>query len=342
MGIISYIVGIGTRGPIAEGEYAVGDRKVAVSYPTHLDIGLPAPLELPKSLSTVFAVSWDDPKGKVAARLRSRGFEQHLPTYDALDAISELLLAFKLVRIGHVDAGKLRAVGIDDTLFYFSVVDGAPSGDLSIRMGLSGRDYPWIGGGGQHPDDPDGTTELARPHIAASTFPVARRYVRCFELLEHGFYAEAFVIAFSVLDDLVQQMLHGLLEGRGMSSESEREDLLRGIKERRLRLYLGPLLRVVCGRSLADMWPAGERALDWLNKQRNNIAHNGERASYGMAAVGIFGCMKILTVLHQEGYVVAEFPVEMFRHAKLSAAWTENPPPWVPSGSIAEAMDFSS
>jgi hypothetical protein len=90
------------------------------------------------------------------------------------------------------------------------------------------------------------------------------------------------------------------------------------------------------------MWSAGEKAVDWLNRQRNIIAHSGARATRDLAAVGIFGCMKVLTVLHQEGHMKAEFPVEMFRHAKLTAAWTENPPAWVPSGSVAETTDFSS
>ena len=68
-------------------------------------------------------MSWQDKNGKTAARLRSKSFETHLPIYDAIDKINEILLAFKLVRIGHIDGCGLRTVGIDDTLFYFSRIN---------------------------------------------------------------------------------------------------------------------------------------------------------------------------------------------------------------------------
>jgi hypothetical protein len=44
-----------------------------------------------------------------------------LPIYDAIDKINEILLAFKLFRIGHIDGCGLRTVGIDDTLLRASI-----------------------------------------------------------------------------------------------------------------------------------------------------------------------------------------------------------------------------
>ena len=76
---------------------------------------------MPKSLSTVFTVSWQDEDGRTAARLRSKSFERHLLIYDAIDKINEILLAFKLFRIGHIDGCGLRTVGIDDTLLRASI-----------------------------------------------------------------------------------------------------------------------------------------------------------------------------------------------------------------------------
>lgn len=342
MDIITFYIGIGIRGPIAEGDYSVGGAKVHVSYPSQINIVGLGPIDLPKSLSTVFTVSWNDREGKMARQLRSKTFERHLPIYEAIDKINEILLAFKLVRIGHAEGCGLRTVGLNDTLFYFSQINDQFSGDLNVRMKIYGRDYIWARKDGVDPDDPLGTSQLALPHIGSDTYKVARRYIRCYELLEHGFYTEAFIVAFAVLDDVVQQMLHRLLSEKGMNSEDEREELLRGIKEKRLRIFLGPLLKVLIGKDISCMWPGSENALDWLNRTRNKSLHGGRKVDYASAARGIFACIKTLTVLSQNQLVDADFSVELFRHSKITAAWTENAPAWVPSGALAESMDFNS
>lgn len=213
---LSYHIGVGVRGPIAESEYAVGGMTVAVSYPEVVEIP-PERLVLPHNLSTAFVVSWSD-DGVDEQRLRSSSFERLLPVYKALNAISELLLAFKMVRVGHIDGVGLRAVGINDTLFYFALVEGEQVGGLNVRLKSSGRRQT---GTPIEPGllDRHGTSELAKPHIGTGTLPVARRFVRCFALLEHGFYTEAFVIAFATLDDVIQQMLDELLSARGISTK---------------------------------------------------------------------------------------------------------------------------
>jgi hypothetical protein len=336
---ISYVVGIGVRGPIAPGTYSVGRKRVDVSYPPGLNLGFGF-VEFPKSLSTLFVVSWEDKGGKVEAKLRSRGFERSLPVYDALGAISELLLAYKLVRVGHADGSGLRTVGIGDTLVFFSTIDGARIGDLNVGLKNYEGNNAWLGA--EASADPHGTTRLALPHIGTQTMPVARRYVRCFELLEHGFYSEAFIVAFSVLDDLVQQTLHDLLEAKGLVTKSERDELLRGIKENRLKMYLGPVMKLALGRDLTSMWPASGRALEWLNTTRNRIAHSAETVSHASAAKAIFACLKILVLFNENDVAKTEIPVELFRHAKITAAWTIDAPDWVPRGPIAESMDFQS
>lgn len=204
------------------------------------------------------------------------------------------------------------------------------------------RYYPWAYPNAIDPDDPSGITQLARSHIASDTYKVARRYVRCYELLEHGFYTEAFIVAFSVLDDLVQQMLKRFMMDKGTISEKEAEEILRGIKDNRLKIYMGPMLKVLTGKDITAMWPGSKKALPWLNETRNRLAHSGEKADYATAAKGIFACVKTLTVLSQNQLMEADFTVEFFRHSKITAARTENAPDWVPSGPLAESMDFNS
>ncbi|MCP5281044.1 MAG: hypothetical protein H6930_05565 [Rhodoferax sp.] len=297
-------------------------------------------LELPKSLSTLFVVSWEDKGGKTSSRLNGKGFERHLPIYDALAAISDLLLAYKLVRIGHADGRGLRTIGIGDTLVYFSAIDGVQAGDLNIGLKNYEGNSAWLGV--QSNVDPHGTTAIATPHIGSDSLPLARRYVRCFELLEHGFYSEAFIVAFSVLDDLVQQVLHESLCEKGLVSKTERDELLRGIKENRLKLYLGPILKLACGQDIATMWPASTAALEWLNSTRNRIAHSAEAVDFAAASKAIFACLRVVVALKESGLTTSEIPVELFRHAKITAAWTMEAPTWVPKGDIAESMDFRS
>ena len=133
MAEVSHTIGVGVRGPIRPGTYQVGRKRIQVSYPPILNLDFTT-IELPKSLSTLFVVSWEDKGGKVAAKLQSQSFERHLPVYEALTAVSELLLAFKLVRIGHSDGRGLRTIGIGDTLVHFSAIDGVPTGNLNLGL----------------------------------------------------------------------------------------------------------------------------------------------------------------------------------------------------------------
>lgn len=342
MDTITFCIGISIRGPIAKGDYDVGDAKINVSYPQWINLGF-GRIDLPEGLSTVFTVSWPDTNGRSAKRLRSKSFERNLPIYDALDKINQVILAFKLVSIDKLDGSGLRTVGVGDTLFYFSKINDQYTGTPNLGMKLYGHSwYPRAAEKGIDPDDPHKITPLARPHIASNTHKITRRYVRCYELLEHGFYTEAFIVAFSILDDLVQQMLHRLLTDKGIDSEGERDEFLRGIKERRLRIYLGPLLKVLAGKDIFTMWPGSDRALDWLNRTRNRLAHDGEKADYATAAKGIFACIKTLTVLGQNHLLDADFTIEFFVHSKITAAWTEDAPAWVPSGSLVGSKDFNS
>lgn len=336
---ITFTVAVGVRAPIDPGNYQVCDREVEVSYPPR--VALPFGVaELPRSLSTLFVVRWEDKSGKTAHWLKSRGFERHLPIYDALSTISELFLAYKLIRVGHADGLGVRVVGIGDTLFYFSTVDGNPTGNLNVGLKNYEGNNAWLGIATT--SDPHGTNHLAQPHIGTATIPLTRRYVRCFELIEHGLYAEAFVVAFSLLDDFVQQTLHELLSAKGLGDKSERNELLRGIKENRLRLYLGPLLKLACGSDIAAMWPPANAALEWLNKTRNRISHSAEIVDYATARRGVFACLKLLVVLREHGVANPDITVQVFREAKVMAAWTHDAPAWVPRGDLAETMDFRS
>ena len=202
MPTIVFTVCIGIRAPIEPGEYQVRDKCVGVSYPEVVDLGT-VQFRAPQSLSTLFVVSWKDLGGAIAKQLTSQSFERNLPIYVALDTVSDLLLAYKLVRVGHADGLGVRTVGIGDALMYFASIDGVSCGNLNLGLKNYAGNNAWLFASTKV--DPHGTSALAGPYVGTDSLPVARKYIRCFELLEHGFYSEAFIVAFSVLDDLVQQ-----------------------------------------------------------------------------------------------------------------------------------------
>jgi hypothetical protein len=115
---IQFVVCLSLRGPIKPGVYKVDDATIDVSYPAQVTLGLPGPIHLPVGASTLFVVSWDDIETKTTKLLQGKSYERHLPIHDVLALISRLLMAFKLVRIGHADGMRIRTVGISDTLFF--------------------------------------------------------------------------------------------------------------------------------------------------------------------------------------------------------------------------------
>jgi hypothetical protein len=336
---IKFFICVSLQGPIIPGDYSVENATINVSYPEQVDLGLPTPIKIPKGVSTLFIVSWTDKKGKTVTFLKSKSFERNLPIYEALTLISKLLTAFKLVRVGHAEGMRIRTVGISDTLFCTSLINGIPTGNLNFGMRLDHRGYPWQGAATQ-PFDRHGTTELALPHINADTYPVARRYLRCFELLEHGFYKEAVIISHAILDDLVQEVIDEQIRSKGLTDEQSRDVLIRAIKESRLAIYLGPLLKILSGVSIDEIWPNSIAAISWLNRKRNEIAHAGSQDDRNTACKAIFVSIKTVAAPRSRKLIEADFPAGMFRQARIGAAWTLNPEVWVPTGESIENDEF--
>jgi hypothetical protein len=336
---IEYHIVAALRGAIISGNYKVGETQIQVSYPTHVNIAPGGPLLLPTGLSTMFIVQWNDITGKTVTRLRLAGIEHFEPFHFALGQINELLLAFKLVRIGHINGLEIRTIGEADCIFRAPFINGLHTGDLNTMIKTPGFPNPWRFANAKHPDDPLGTTALALPHIGQPTFPIGRKFARCFDLFDHGYYNEALVISFSILDDQIQIALNTLLEARGLTSEQERNQFLRSIKEQRLKTFLGAVLKVLAGKSISEMWGDGGAALNWLNDERNEAMHGGYHASRRSAAFAIFTSMKLLVVLGRNEILELGLPDGMYRSARLLAAWQESPPKWVPRSEDIENVN---
>jgi hypothetical protein len=327
---IEYGIVVLMRGPIEPKAYQIGDKIVHVSYPEKVDLGFSGPVYLPEGLSTFFQVSWIDRGGRTEVRLQSQSFERYAPLQEALDAINALVEAFKLVRVGHSDGLSLRSIGVADTMVYNALLDGKATGILNRMARLNKEQHPWVDERATS-DDVHQTTPLALPHIDTDTLPLARRYLRCFGLCERGYHAEALIMAHSILDDLTQETIDKLLHDKGLSEDSARALLIRGIKESRLKIYLGPLLKVLSGNTINELWGNADTAISWLNTTRNEIAHRGRKGTLKEAHWAIFASIKIAAVLDHHKMIDAEFPLGMFRSARVNASWTIGRPPWVPS-----------
>jgi hypothetical protein len=287
----------------------------------------------------MFQVRWEDKTGEIVAKLQSKGAKRFEPLYYALEQINELLLAYKLVRIGHINGSEVRTIGEADCLLYVTLINGRQTTDLNMHLRTHGGTNRWGFVNAKHPEDPLGTTELALPHIGQPTFPIGRKFARCFDLIEHGYYTETLVIAFAILDDQVQLALHGLLDFKGITEERERKQFLLNIKDNRLKSYLGPVLKLLLSKSIFEMWPDSDEALKWLNKERNNAMHSGYHANRRSAALALFASMKVLLVLSRNGALKLDLPDGMYRQARVLAAWQDSSPKWVPRSNEIENMN---
>ncbi|KQS86923.1 hypothetical protein ASG58_01355 [Rhizobium sp. Leaf383] len=162
-----------------------------------------------------------------------------------------------------------------------------------------------------------GDSELfwfTRKSFAEEDIRVARRFAKCFELIELGYYSEVVVLSHSILDDVVQEMLKHQMKEKGLDDVSA-DVVIRGIKEQRIKIFLSALLELVSGHSLEKLWSDGNDALAWLNTTRNKIAHNGLSAGRSEAGLANFVSLKIIGSLAHAGLVGHRFPKSMLRTA---------------------------
>jgi len=328
---IEYTIVIGMICPLEPGNYQVGGTQVEISFPREIPFGYPVGSvrlseRLPEEVSTVFRVRWPDHGGKIEARFRAKGFEVHLSLEKAFRAINQLISAYKLVRVGHSEGITLRTVGVADTLLYECFIGS--NGPLIVNRRLHGS-------GGPNEATRKETNDLARPHIEPGTYPVARRFLKCFELFDRSYYNETTVLAHSILDDVTQNALDSLIQTKGLNA-TEAGELLRAIKERRLRLYLGPVLKMLTSKTVTDLWPRAFDALKYLNDRRNEIAHNGADCSKAQSAHCLFVATAIVSILDRMGVADVKFPPGMLRTARIESSWTADRPDWAPNPTIEE------
>lgn len=105
---------------------------------------------------------------------------------------------------------------------------------------------------------------------------ITRRIMGSLDLVNLGFYTEAFISMFALADDLLQEIIKKGLGKLGLA-ESEQEDLLRSIKEQRLSRYSTLLVKVCGWKSLEEENEKLYKKLKKTNELRNKIMHGSTR-----------------------------------------------------------------
>jgi hypothetical protein len=102
------------------------------------------------------------------------------------------------------------------------------------------------------------------------------RAMASLSLVDLGFYTEAFVTMFSLVDDLTQRVLRAGMEKRGLS-EDQQKSMLRAIKEERLQHFLTGV-SLLCGWESLEAADAGLfKQLLKVNTRRNAVMHGSAR-----------------------------------------------------------------
>ena len=197
---------------------------------------------------------------------------------EALEAISEVLIWNKMQekvgkvssfmrQVGRPDVKMFSAMRLDGECVYvvnpLFRLDFEAYGQIAnmMRM-LTGRDMVMSNGVAANP-----------------THPVIRRAMASLDLLNLGFYTEAFVNLFSLVDDLTQQVLKAGMAKKGIADEKQQNSILMAIKEERLRHFLTSVAKLCDWTSMAESDKELFDALMQVNVRRNKIMHGSFRQS---------------------------------------------------------------
>lgn len=146
---------------------------------------------------------------------------------------------------------------------------------------------------------------------AASPVPaVTRRVMAALDLINLGFYTESFVSAFSLADDLSQEVIKAGMSKKGLDLNAQKQ-LLRAIKEERLKIYLTNLAKLCDWKSLEEAEPALFDRLAKANTLRNNIMHGSARLTRTEALQSVNTLLDTIGWLRKNpfGFAIAPFPI---------------------------------
>lgn len=224
--------------------------------------------------STIYNSFLDEMKGRISletsAYVEIEEYSHRIPHYELfnkniyLNHIEKMNYAIDLIRYSHkrgilTDSFRIRNIGEYDFIFHKILINNK---EEIVSCPASYGDK--IGS-----------------HIEIEKLEKAvpfewRSLTRSKDLLHLGFFNESLIVAFNLLDYCVQKTIKSLMIN---IDNEEKEQLLRQIKEQRLKTYLGPLFKSLTGISFFSE-DFSDKQLDKLNTKRNKIVHSGQNCSY--------------------------------------------------------------
>jgi hypothetical protein len=155
------------------------------------------------------------------------------------------------------------------------------------------------------------------------------------DLVNLGFYTEAFVSAFALLDDLTQEVVKAGMAQKGLEAKDQKE-LLRAIREERLKHYMTSLMRLCGWEGLDEAKPALFRKLQKANTLRNSIMHGDVWLSRLETITSINTLLETIDWLRSNSFsfVIPPFPLLNLAEAEFSELPLRSaaPPDDTPSG----------
>jgi hypothetical protein len=228
-------------------------------------------------------------------------YTEKIPKRKALDKsiflnhIEKINYAIDLIRYSYKDGKftsmfRIRNIGEQDFLFHKLIVNNKhESSSLAASYG-------------------DKTASHVEIEKLSESVPFEwRTFTRVKDLLYLGFFNESLIIAFNLLDYCIQKTIKSLMTNL---TDSEKEYLLRQIKEQRLKTYLGPLFKTLTGNSFYDN-KITEKNLNKLNSKRNKIVHDGQNCTYEEVCESLKTIFYVIQGLNDKGNQKFEIPIEI-------------------------------
>lgn len=205
-----------------------------------------------------------------------------------LPRLNYFLLRLKYAKPDVFHTGVIRNVGEIDILFWNLIyeeeaIHSRGSSTLFASVSQQAENNPYY----------KFSSDLNIDRTIAKEWSVLTRSV---DLVNHGYFLEAFVVAFALLDEMVQEFVITKLP----LDNKEAKELLRKIEKERLKTYLGTMTRLAIGESPLDN-DSLNTDLTWINEKRNKIMHRGEECNCEDAQRGLKIVLNILKYCKDKG-----------------------------------------
>lgn len=224
---------------------------------------------------------------------------------NALQGISELTVWAKARDVVHNATQRMRQVGISDTKFVWfedeRKIWRATWSNSNLSMDNEAyRVFTSFLGNFRVQNGPESSPVLG---------PL-RRILGSMDLLNLGFYTEAFITSFALLDDLTQEVVQLAMVERGLSGDEIQKLTRDAIKDKRLEIYLSVVMKLCGWKSLQEDNNTLFQEFIVANRLRNDIMHGDGRMEYLKAEASMETVIAVMGWLRANpfGFSIDVFP----------------------------------